>query len=84
VADEALQGAASWSPRVAARWESAHARLIRRRQFICRGLSYLVRREALRRLSLQLLAPFPRLAAPIVARLNATFVQCPGVREEPV
>lgn len=84
VADAALEGAAGWSPRVADRWEAAHARLIRSRQAICRGLAFVLRRGALRGLALRLLAPFPRLAGPIVSRLNAGFAQLPGVREEPV
>lgn len=82
VADAALSGVAGWSPRVAARWEAAHARLILRRQSICRGLAFVLRRGALRGLSLRLLAPFPKLAWPIVSRLNEGFARLPGIRED--
>ncbi|MHB1328226.1 MAG: NAD(P)/FAD-dependent oxidoreductase [Gemmatimonadales bacterium] len=60
-----------WRPEYADQWEARYRALIQRRQGTCRSLRMLVRHPLLVRSGLALLGTVPRLATPILQRLNA-------------
>ncbi len=59
-----------WQPLFARQWEAIYRRRVRRRQFVCRLASDLLRRPRLLRSTINLLHYLPRIATPIVALLN--------------
>ncbi len=62
--------ATNWNPRSADKWTAAHARVVRQRQGICRAAAWVLRSPTLCRLSVTALSLAPRLAGPVVGRLN--------------
>ena len=66
IAARAIDG----NPRSAADWTAAHARAVRRRQGVCRAAAWVLRSPALCRFSVTALSLAPRLAGPVVGRLN--------------
>ena len=58
-----------WHPQLAAGWEAVYRRKVRRRQWPCRGVSFVLRRPKLTALTVRALAAAPALARPAVARL---------------
>jgi flavin-dependent dehydrogenase len=62
--------AADWSPARAAEWAAAHARIVRRRQGVCRAAAAALRSPALCRVAVSALSLAPALARPVVAALN--------------
>jgi hypothetical protein len=67
--DRAVTG---WHSSLAHAWETIYDRSIRRRQRICRGLSWLLRHPSATQQILPWLARFPAVARPIMARINDT------------
>ena len=51
-------------------WPRRHARLLRSRQWLCRGISLLLRSPRLTRWGVRILDNLPQLSAPIIRRLN--------------
>jgi flavin-dependent dehydrogenase len=66
IADRAING----SPQSAAEWAAAHARVVRQKQGICRAAAWVLRSPVLCRLGVTALSLAPRLAGPVVGRLN--------------
>lgn len=62
--------AADWSAARTAEWSSAHARLVGRRQGVCRAAAAVLRSPTLCRISVIALSLVPALARPVVAALN--------------
>lgn len=62
--------ATNWNPRLADEWTAAHARVVRQKQGICRAAAWVLRSPLLCRLSVTALSLAPRLAGPVVGRLN--------------
>jgi menaquinone-9 beta-reductase len=60
-----------WQPDFPRRWAACYRATVRRRQFVCRGAAALLRRPALCRAAVRILACYPPLAGPVVRRLNA-------------
>lgn len=59
-----------WTPTVGAVWRAVHARRVRRRQQLAVLAAWALRRPLLVRTIVHLLHLFPRLATPVVRRLN--------------
>lgn len=66
----AAQAARSWSDRFVEQWEAIHARRLGRRQRTCRMVTRLLRRPALTRATVSLLALAPALANPVVSLIS--------------
>ncbi len=73
VAPLAARAARRWDPSFAAQWTAAYARLIQRRQRACRLVSGVLRRTNVTAGIISLLSRMPRLAAPFVRAVNASF-----------
>ena len=78
VAPLASEAARCWDPAWIGRWAQEHARMIRPRQWLCRLITQGVRRTALVRRLVALLARHPGLAAPLIRALNAEILQGRG------
>jgi flavin-dependent dehydrogenase len=59
-----------WHPGLAREWEAAHARVVARRQRMCRVVSRVLRSPRLTGLAVRALGLVPGLAAPVVSALN--------------
>ena len=70
VAPLAARAAAGWDDRFAREWQTAHARLVGRRQRACRLVARGLRSPVLTGLAVRVLAAVPILARPAVAALN--------------
>ncbi len=66
-ADAAREG---WHPRLAAAWQDWHLRNVRRRQWICLGLAWTLRRDWATGMMLSVVRSAPFLAAAIVSQMN--------------
>ena len=60
-----------WDPALAERWRRRHARIVLRRQAVCRAVASLLRRPILTRAAVRVLQAAPDLARPLIAHLNA-------------
>lgn len=60
----------SWQPEHATAWERAFARAIRRRQHLCRLISFGLRRPAVVRTAMMMLRMAPWLATPVVRSIS--------------
>ena len=65
--DRAVDG---WDDSLSRAWETTYHRAIRRRQWICRGLTTLARRPLLVRGALPLIARFPAAARLLISRVH--------------
>ncbi len=63
-----------WSPASAVAWKQTHARLIRRRQRLCRVVARVLRSPMLSRWVVRVLAMAPALSRPVVGVLNRPVV----------
>ena len=70
VAPVAAQAAERWRPELARRWADRHARVVGRRQFVCRAAAAVLRRPWLIRLVVQALGRAPWLVVPFLRLLN--------------
>jgi flavin-dependent dehydrogenase len=70
VAPLAVKAVAGWDDRFIRAWQTTHARLIGRRQRVCRVVARVLRSPVLTGLVVRLLALLPALARPTVAALN--------------
>jgi 2-polyprenyl-6-methoxyphenol hydroxylase-like FAD-dependent oxidoreductase len=70
VAPLAVKAVAGWDDRFVREWQRAHARLVGRRQRVCRVVARVLRSPALTGLAVRLLASLPVLARPTVVALN--------------
>jgi flavin-dependent dehydrogenase len=59
-----------WSDDLAREWEATHARVVGRRQRVCRVVSRVLRSPRLTGLAIRTLGAFPFLSRPVVAALN--------------
>ncbi|WP_439621782.1 NAD(P)/FAD-dependent oxidoreductase [Gemmata sp.] len=59
-----------WYPGLAREWEAAHARVVARRQSVCRVVSRVLRSPRLTGLAVRALGLVPGLAAPFTSALN--------------
>ncbi|VTT97151.1 nad binding site : FAD dependent oxidoreductase OS=Isosphaera pallida (strain ATCC 43644 / DSM 9630 / IS1B) GN=Isop_3154 PE=4 SV=1: FAD_binding_3 [Gemmataceae bacterium] len=62
--------ARDWQPGLAREWEAAHARVVARRQRVCRVVSRVLRSPQLTGLAVRALALVPGLAVPFTSALN--------------
>lgn len=62
--------ARDWHPGLAREWEAAHARVVARRQRVCRVVSRVLRSPQLTGLAVRALALVPGLAVPFTSALN--------------
>jgi len=62
--------AREWTPAAAHEWTQVHARLIRRRQGVCRVVARVLRSPTLSRWVVRVLAVAPILSRPVVSALN--------------
>ena len=67
------EAAAGWNDGIVARWSALHARNLRTRQRVCRGLSRAMRRPRLLGAALPVMNALPAAVAPISAWLNRDF-----------
>jgi flavin-dependent dehydrogenase len=70
VAPLVVKALAGWDDRFVREWQRTHARLVGRRQRVCRVVARVLRLPALTGLAVRLLASLPFLARPTVAALN--------------
>lgn len=71
--------ARDWTPASGREWKRVHARLIRRRQGVCRVVARVLRSPTLSRLVVRVLAVAPVLSRPVVGALNRpVFVSEPS------
>ncbi len=70
VAPLAACAAERWRPEMAQRWAATYRRVVGRRQYVCRAVTAVLRRPALARALLQVVARAPFLAAPVVRYVN--------------
>jgi flavin-dependent dehydrogenase len=66
----AVRGIHRWDDGLAAEWEAAHRRIIRRRQRVCRIVARVLRSPRLSALAIHGLRLFPALARPVVSALD--------------
>ena len=74
----ALRAIAKWNDSCMREWERVHRRTVRRRQWICRAASHVLRSPMLTGLAVRALSLMPSLSRPVVAALNrpASFQRC--------
>lgn len=65
------QGCRHWTPELGRRWQATYRQVIRRRQWVCRSLSHLLRHPGLTRGVVRILSAYPSIARPVVHFLNA-------------
>jgi menaquinone-9 beta-reductase len=70
VAPLAARAAERWTPNLIQQWVAIHHRVVGRRQTVCRAAAAVLRRPWLTRLMVRLLSQAPRLAVPVISRLN--------------
>jgi flavin-dependent dehydrogenase len=66
----ALEASRRWSPQVAYDWEQLYRGTIACRQFTCRQVAWGLRHPLLTRMAIKLVDRHPRLAGPVIRRLN--------------
>jgi flavin-dependent dehydrogenase len=66
----AARAAQNWNANLAREWEHSHARVIAKRQRVCRVVSRVLRSPATTGFAVRALSWFPVLARPVVASLN--------------
>ena len=66
----ALKAAAGWDDHFIQKWARTHARLVGRRQRVCRVVARVLRSPALTELAVRVLSLLPAAARPVVAALN--------------
>ena len=71
---------AGWDTRREADWDTAHARIVRRRQGACRAIARVLRSPRLCRLAITTLSLAPWLAGPVVASFNRATPSHRGTR----
>lgn len=64
-----------WDPLIGHQWEATYRATVLRRQWLCRGLSALVRCPRLVRITSGFVSAFPSLARHLVARLNRPMIE---------
>jgi len=67
------EAVACWDDSQVARWSALHARNVRARQHVCRGVSKILRRPRLLGAALPVMDALPALVAPLSAWLNRDF-----------
>lgn len=67
------EAVANWNDAIVARWSALHARNVRARQRVCRGVSKVLRRPRLLGAVLPMMNAAPALASPVSAWLNRDF-----------
>lgn len=74
----ALRAIATWNDSCMREWERVHRRTVRRRQWICRAASHVLRSPMLTGLAVRALSVMPALSRPVVSLLNrpASFSGC--------
>ncbi len=74
----AFRAIAQWNDSCMREWERVHRRTVRRRQWICRAASHVLRSPMLTGLAVRALRLMPALSRPVVAALNrpASFQRC--------
>jgi menaquinone-9 beta-reductase len=70
IAPLAIRAVEGWTPRLANDWADLHGRLVRRRQWVCRGLATVLRRPWLARSAFEVAASVPGAARFVLRRLN--------------
>ena len=75
----ARRAVAGWDDAFVGEWERTHARVVGRRQGVCRAAARTLRSPALTRLAVRALAAFPFLSRPVVAALNRPPVSPHGL-----
>ncbi len=71
IAPLALQAVQQWDTKLEQEWATCYSRVIKSRQGICRFLARALRHPQLVRATIRLLSFTPKLATPILRRLNA-------------
>jgi hypothetical protein len=69
----AARAVRAWDSSFVREWESAHRRLIGKRQRVCRVVSRVLRSPTLTTFAVRALSAFPVLSRPVVASLNRPF-----------
>jgi flavin-dependent dehydrogenase len=70
VASVATRAAADWQPALIREWSRLFSRIVRRRQWICRGMAIVLRSRWLSTGAMRMCAWSPRLAAPLIRWVN--------------
>ena len=76
IAPLALRAVEGWNPRFVSDWGAMHGRLVRRRQWVCRGLAAVMRRPRLARAVFRVAASLPGSARFVLRRLNEPTFPC--------
>lgn len=71
VSDFVPEALENWDPQIISRWTDQYNSIVRNRQWICRGLSWMLRRPSLTWGVISLLHRFPGLAQPWVWQIGA-------------
>ncbi|MDB5307003.1 MAG: NAD-binding protein [Gemmataceae bacterium] len=66
----ARRAVAAWDDTLVQEWERIHARVVRRRQWVCRAAAHILRSPVFTGLAVRTLALLPFLSRPVVAALN--------------
>ncbi|MGH8192705.1 MAG: NAD(P)/FAD-dependent oxidoreductase [Rhodanobacteraceae bacterium] len=69
----AREAVTRWDDAVVARWSALHARNVRARQRVCRGMARLLRHPGLLAAALPIVGAMPALISPLSAWLNRNF-----------
>ncbi|MBV9126354.1 MAG: NAD-binding protein, partial [Planctomycetes bacterium] len=70
VAPIACRACRDWQPELAVQWSYRYRRLVARHQWVCRRVAGVLRRPALTRALVAVLARAPALASPLIRYLN--------------
>ncbi|HEY8229634.1 MAG TPA: NAD(P)/FAD-dependent oxidoreductase [Rhodanobacteraceae bacterium] len=73
IAPLARRAVADWNDNIVTHWSAQHARSVRTRQRVCRGVSLLLRHTRLLAAALPLIGSAPALVSPLSAWLNRDF-----------
>ncbi|MCP9850534.1 NAD(P)/FAD-dependent oxidoreductase [Cyanobium sp. Morenito 9A2] len=68
-----LQGLSDWDPRIERDWAQSHATLIGRRQRLCHGLAFALRRPRISHALMLAASHLPILVTPALNHLNGSF-----------
>ncbi len=69
----AEQAREQWDDRLSARWEQTFAKIVRRRQWVCRAVAMIVRRPWLSAGAIRLVQQFPQCTETLILRLNRSL-----------
>ena len=75
------EAVANWNDEIVARWSVLHARNVRARQRVCRGVSKLLRRPRLLAAALPVMNIAPAVVSPLSAWLNRDFKPTSAVHQ---